>query len=100
MRLVPAFLFLAAQVLVLAGGVSVAQDSLPPGPGHDETVKACGGCHDIGTFSSIRRSQGEWETTITNMINFGATISDDDFDTVLAYLTTYLGTGPPPAPPP
>jgi hypothetical protein len=99
MRLVLASLLLAAGVL--ACGAATAQDMLPPGPGHDTTVKACGGCHDIGTFSGVRRSQDAWETTITNMINFGAMISDDDFDTVLTYLTAYLGLKPPPpAPPP
>ncbi|MBV9550008.1 MAG: cytochrome c [Alphaproteobacteria bacterium] len=76
---------------------AVAQNALPLGPGRDETIKACSGCHGTDTFQGIRRSEGQWETTIQNMVNFGMTISDADYDTVLAYLSTYLGRTPPPA---
>lgn len=100
----PARLGLALSVaaLALTAGLlspAAAQDGLPPGPGREATVKACGGCHDIGTFSGVRRDQDAWETTITNMINFGAMISDEEFDTVLTYLSTYLGLKPPPPAP-
>jgi hypothetical protein len=94
-------------ILVLGAGISpaLAQDTLPEGPGMPETVKACGGCHGVGIFRNIRRTDVMWEVTITNMIGFGMTIGDDEFDTVLAYLATYMGLSPPPptvqpAPPP
>lgn len=78
-----------------------AQDNgLPEGPGRDTTQKVCGTCHGVEIFTGIRRSRGNWETTITNMIGFGGTISDEDFETVATYLTTYLGTTPRPAPAP
>jgi competence ComEA-like helix-hairpin-helix protein len=39
-----------------------------------------------------RRSRSQWEETITTMITArGAQISDDDFDTVLTYLTRVYG---------
>jgi mono/diheme cytochrome c family protein len=78
---------------------ALAQNSLPPGPGRDETLKACGGCHGVDIFLGIRRNEGEWETTMQNMINFGMTISDADYDAVLAYLTASLGLKPPPPAP-
>jgi len=78
---------------------AAAQDGLPAGPGQAATSKACGGCHGADTFLSVRRGQGEWETTIQNMINFGMVISDADYDTVLTYLTVYFGPAPrPPIP--
>jgi mono/diheme cytochrome c family protein len=85
-----------ALCLMLAAAAPAAAQDLPPGPGRDETQKACGGCHGVDVFLDIRRNQGEWETTIQNMINFGMTISDADYDTVLAYLTTYFGAAPRP----
>ena len=78
---------------------AAAQDGLPPGPGRDETAKACGGCHGVETFLGVRRTQDIWETTIQNMINFGMTISDADYDTVLTYLTVYFGPAPRPKAP-
>ncbi len=83
---------------VLLATPAVAQD-LPPGPGQAATAKACGGCHGVETFLDIRRSQDAWESTIQNMINFGMTISDADYDTVLTYLTVWFGPAPRPKPP-
>lgn len=94
MRLnLPAALCIAALAVITP---AAAQDGLPPGPGRDETAKACGGCHGVETFLSIRRTQEQWETTVENMINFGMTINDADYDTVLTYLTTYFGPAPRP----
>jgi hypothetical protein len=75
-----------------------AQETLPVGPGSETTFKVCNGCHGLN-FLGIRRNSTTWETTINNMIGFGANISGDDYDTVLEYLTTYFGPGPRPAPP-
>jgi mono/diheme cytochrome c family protein len=87
----------AAALMVMTP--AAAQDGLPPAPGRAETLKACGGCHGVDSFLYIRRNQGEWETTIQNMINFGMTISDADYDAVLSYLTVYFGPAPRPKPP-
>ena len=91
---------LAVSALMLVAGLGTglgaawAQDTLPEGPGMQETVQACGSCHSVGTFRNIRRSSVMWEVTINNMIGFGMT--GFDYDTVWTYLTTYMGTSPPP----
>lgn len=74
-----------------------AQVPLPVGPGRAETVKACNTCHGLDIFQNIRRSAIGWETTVANMVAAGAPMSDEEFDTVVAYLATYLGLSPPPA---
>jgi hypothetical protein len=94
----PFAIALCLSSLALAVFPAAAQN-LPLGPGRDETMKACGGCHGVDVFLGIRRNQGEWETTIQNMINFGMTISDADYDMVVTYLTTYFGLTPRPKPP-
>jgi mono/diheme cytochrome c family protein len=88
--------FLALSVLLLATTSALAQDTLPPGPGMEETVQACTACHSVGTFSNLRRPGPVWEVTLLNMIGWGAQLGGDQFDTVLEYLTTYMGTRPPP----
>jgi mono/diheme cytochrome c family protein len=86
-------LFLASATPVMA-----QEALLPAGPGRDETLKACGGCHGVDTFTGIRRSDVQWSITLDSMINWGAKISDGDYDTVLAYLTTWFGPAPRPKP--
>lgn len=71
-----------------------AQDTLPPGPGMEETLKGCGGCHGIGQVLSEKRSAEEWANTVTMMITNGAPVPDADFDKVVTYLATYFGPGP------
>ncbi len=77
---------------------AVAQDALPPGPGMEETMKGCGGCHGIGQILTERRSAEEWANTVTMMITNGAPVAEDEFDKVVGYLAAYFGTGPAPVP--
>ena len=82
--------------LARAVGPAAAQATLPPGPGRAETPRTCGELPRQRLLSRIRRSQDAWATTIQNMINFGMTIGDADYDTVLAYLATWFGLAPRP----
>jgi len=76
-------------------GAASAQDSLPPGPGMEETQKACGDCHGVGQIFGLKRTAAEWSDTLTAMINLGAPVAEDDFDTIVNYLATYFGPNPP-----
>jgi hypothetical protein len=99
--LVKALSMSAAAAALVAGVIlapAVAQDSLPPGPGMEETLKGCGGCHGIGQILTEKRSAEEWANTVTMMITNGAPVEENDFDKVVGYLATYFGTNPPPAP--
>lgn len=89
-----------AVTTLLAFGIVVRAQELPAGPGQEQTLKACGGCHGIGQIVDLKRSAEEWSSTVTAMINLGAPVPDSDFDAVVNYLATYLGTSPPPASPP
>ena len=35
-------------------GAASAQDTLPPGPGMEQTMKACGDCHGIGQIIGLQ----------------------------------------------
>ena len=88
-------LLLAISALTLGGICAAgAQEMLPPGPGMQETVRLCSTCHGIDIFRDIRRSEAMWDVTINNMISAGMTISDAEYDTVLAYLSQSMGVTP------
>ena len=96
MRLHQPRTWLATSALSLALGIAAApaQETLPPGRGMEETVRLCSTCHGVDIFRDIRRSEAMWEVTIDNMISAGMTISDAEYDTVLAYLTGAMGVAP------
>ncbi len=73
-----------------------AQD-LPAGPGREETLKGCSGCHGVGVLIGEHRSETLWSSTVSMMASIGAPISDADFDTVVTYLTAQFGPRPAPA---
>jgi len=91
---------LSVTLLVAASALlpAMAQDYLPPGPGRDATIKACSECHGVDLLQGLRRDRVQWETTISNMIDAGMAISDEDFEIVTAYLTGNLGPVSRPAP--
>jgi competence ComEA-like helix-hairpin-helix protein len=84
---------------MLAGSVAVArplgQDPAPDA-GNDPTARVfttvCGKCHPVERVTATRRTRPQWEEVISAMISArGAQISDEDFDTVLGYLTRVYG---------
>jgi hypothetical protein len=79
-------------------GAASAQDTLPPGPGMEQTMKACGDCHGIGQIIGVQRTAAEWSDTLVAMINVGAPVAEADFDTIVNYLATHFGPAPVEAP--
>jgi len=83
-----------------------AQDpgaGMPDGPGKDITVKTCTKCHSITNVTGAHKDTDGWTATITKMVGYGATGSDDDFQAILDYVSKNYGLTPPPAsstPPP
>lgn len=81
-----------AAFLCIAGPVSA---EIPPGTGHDETVKVCGKCHSPEQAASLRQSRTGWEETISKMVNMGAEGTDEEYEAVLNYLAKQFGPEPP-----
>jgi competence protein ComEA len=80
----PATLCFAALAVALP---SVAQDKLPEGPGKAVILKVCRGCHGADVVATKRQTREEWEHTVVDMINAGATGTDDEFSDIVDYLT-------------
>jgi competence ComEA-like helix-hairpin-helix protein len=63
---------------------------LPPGAGKDATVRACTGCHSASVWSGARFSRSSWDEAMKRMTIRGMTLADDDYTSVLDYLSHHL----------
>ncbi|HEX8029899.1 MAG TPA: ThuA domain-containing protein [Vicinamibacterales bacterium] len=64
---------------------------LPDGPGKEAVRKICGECHTVEQAVSMRGSEKDWKDVIDLMVDRGATGSEEDFRTILAYLAKNYG---------
>ena len=84
--------FLPAVLLAALPAVSVrAQEDLPEGAGKDIVLKVCTPCHGVAEFTSRKNTKQEWDEEVDKMAARGAKASDDEFDTIVTYLTKYFG---------
>ena len=83
-----------------AAPAAYAQDAhpeLPAGPGRDITLSTCTKCHAISNITGQHKDRDGWTATITKMVGYGATGTDDDFGQILDYVTKNFGLDAPPA---
>ena len=66
-------------------------DDLPPGKGKEVTDRVCGGCHEAGVVTKYRNSKDDWQSIAEDMKSRGADGSEDDFKSIVAYLTHFFG---------
>ena len=74
-----------------AATVKPGAEGLPDGPGKALVEDLCGSCHSVDEAVATRRSERDWKDVIQLMVDRGATGSEDDFKSVLTYLTKYYG---------
>ena len=72
---------------------------MPDGPGKDITIATCTKCHSITNITGQHKDKDGWTATITKMVGYGATGSDDDFEAILTYVTKNYGLDTPATPP-
>ena len=71
-------------------GVTSAQDTMPEGPGKEQTLRLCSTCHEAAKATSVKLTRDGWIETIDRMKAFGAAGADDEFAAVLEYLATHF----------
>ena len=54
-------------------------------------MKICGECHAVEQAVSMRGNEKDWKDVIELMVDRGATGSEDDFRSILTYLTKNYG---------
>jgi quinoprotein glucose dehydrogenase len=87
----------SAAPTITASAPSPAQSHLPPGPGHDLTVRVCSGCHSPDLAASQRLSAQEWNSLVQNMSARGAVATDEEFDQISGYLARSFPQSTPPS---
>jgi len=84
-----------ARIIPLLIGATVWCSSLwadlPPGPGKEETIRACSRCHAPELATAQRLTRDQWQATISKMANLGAEASDNEFEAILNYLAQNFG---------
>jgi quinoprotein glucose dehydrogenase len=74
-----------------AGAAAARAEALPDGPGREEFVDRCTGCHAIGAVTARPRSPEEWADVIEQMRGRGARVSDEQASRIRAYLGLHFG---------
>ncbi len=69
----------------------VPSGGMPPGPGHDITVRICSQCHDISIVASQRHTRSQWASLIDAMTALGMAASEDEITQMQDYLSTARG---------
>ncbi len=78
----PASSHLLAQAPAAVAGAA----ELPAGPGKDQFVQSCSGCHALGMGIGKRRAPEEWHAIIQEMIGRGAQIDSSQEQSIQRYL--------------
>jgi mono/diheme cytochrome c family protein len=90
-----AFAIFAAFAVVLPAAADEPAINLKPGPGLDQVVGNCGGCHSLVyiQMNSPFLNAAGWNAEVTKMIKaFGAPINDADAKAIADYLAKNYGT--------
>jgi competence protein ComEA len=78
-----------ASGLVFFSSSALAQNGqLPDGPGKDVVQRVCTQCHAADVVTGKGNTRDGWTQVVGEMIARGAQGSDEDFGTIVEYLTT------------
>lgn len=69
------------------GAAALPQGKLPDGPGRDTTQRVCGQCHGAEVVLGQGHTREEWGEKVSEMVTFGATGTDEEFNVVVDYLS-------------
>ena len=70
--------------------VCAQEPQLPEGPGREETMKLCKQCHEVARSISLRQDRDGWHTTMNKMVAFGMKSTEQEYATVLDYLSKHF----------
>ncbi len=81
---------LSASLLALTSApppaVQAKPDRLPDAPGKATVVMVCGNCHTTDLIPDSRMTVANWNSTVEGMKEFGATATDEEWQTVKNYI--------------
>ena len=68
-----------------------ATPTLPAGKGRTIVQRSCKGCHALKVVTAKRATKEQWKVLVDQMITRGAEVEDEEFDTLLTYLSRNFG---------
>src|SRR5215475_1912311 len=80
-----------AMLLVAAVFSLTCAQELPEAPAKSLVKKICADCHGLENVTGVRRTKDRWEATVDEMVTRDAKGTDEEFDTVVAYLAKFFG---------
>ena len=69
---------------------------LTEGPGKDLVQRVCNSCHSVDLIGTHRQTREEWTGTVQRMAQHGASGTDEQFRSIVNYLTDNFGRNPEP----
>ena len=87
-------IILGSGLILLAQAQSV---KLPPGKGRDEFARVCGACHLTDVAAKQKMDPDQWAATVDHMVELGAEGTDDEFKSIVQYLSKNFSLSKPPA---
>ncbi|MFZ4382546.1 MAG: hypothetical protein ACOYO0_11355 [Sandarakinorhabdus sp.] len=64
--------------------------SLPEAAGKQQVIDACTRCHGVDVIVAQPRSPDQWAEVVSVMVGHGAALNDDEYNRIVAYLSTNL----------
>lgn len=71
-------------------------EKLPDAPGKAATEKVCGGCHGAEVVIGRQETRSTWAAIVDDMVQRGATGTDQELAQVVDYLATKFAKPAPP----
>lgn len=72
-------------------GMGLRIVELPPGPGRATAEYACLTCHSADIPRQQRLNEKQWAAVVTKMVGWGAEVTDEKRDELIAYLVKNFG---------
>ena len=77
----------AAAAMASAEGIA-----LPEALGKQQIDKSCSACHGLDVIVAEPRSSDEWAQVVSTMIGKGMRLTDEEYNSVMSYLSEHLAT--------
>jgi competence ComEA-like helix-hairpin-helix protein len=78
-------------MFLLVAALAAQVPVLPDGPGKETVKKLCSNCHGVAILFAPRRTKTAWQKSVEQMEALGVEGSEQEFETVVEYLTRYFG---------
>jgi competence protein ComEA len=79
--------------LAALAALTLPAQEYPEGPGREEMLKICKGCHEMPRSVSKRQDREAWRETLNKMTAFGMKSTDEEFNRTLDYLAKNYPAG-------